>query len=131
MNPEELLYCETHEWVRLEEAEGAKVATIGITAYAVEQLSDVVGLELPEVGRTLTAGEEFGVAESVKAVSPLYCPVDGEIIAVNKQLEEDFESLNEDPYGRGWIIRVRLTDETSLSQLMDRSAYEKQCAEEG
>lgn len=131
MNPDELLYAETHEWVRVEDDGGAKVATIGISAFAVEQLTDLVFMELPPVGETVSAGGQFGEVESVKAVSPLYCPVAGEIIAVNSELADKLETLNADPYGAGWIIRVKLTDESALSELLDHAAYQKQCAEEG
>ena len=127
MNPEELLYCETHEWVHM--ADG--VATIGISAFAVEQLTDVVGIELPAVGQELAAGDEFGTAESVKAVSPLYCPVAGKVVEVNESLEDDFEIFNSDPYGKGWIVKLQVSDEAGLSSLMDYASYQKQCAEEG
>lgn len=131
MNVEQLLYSESHEWVRVTEEDGVKVATIGISAFAVEQLTDLVYMELPEVGRQISAGEEFGEVESVKAVSPLYSPVDGEIVAVNSSLPDRLETLGEDPYEAGWIIKVRLTDESSLARLMDYAAYQKQCSEEG
>lgn len=131
MNPEQLLFDETHEWVHVAEEGGAKVATVGISAFAVEQLTDLVYLSLPEVGRQVTAGEEFGEVESVKAVSSLYCPVTGEVIEVNAELPDKLETLNLDPYGAGWIVKVRVTDESSLSKLMDYDAYQKQCAEEG
>jgi glycine cleavage system H protein len=130
VNPEELLYHETHEWVRLEDEGDQKIAVIGITAFAVEQLTDLVYMELPEVGRQVEAGGEFGEVESVKAVSPLYSPVDGEIVAVNDQLPDQLEILGQDPYQAGWIIKVRLADESSLGKLMDHTAYAKQCAEE-
>ena len=110
---------------------GAKVATIGISAFAVEQLTDLVYMALPEVGRQAKVGEEFGEVESVKAVSSLYCPVTGEVIAVNTDLPDKLELLNEDPYGDGWIVKVKITDESSLSKLMDYDAYQEQCAEEG
>lgn len=131
MNPEELLYAETHEWVRITEEGGGKVATIGISAFAVEQLTDLVYMELPDVGTAVEAGGEFGEVESVKAVSPLYSPVGGEVIDVNSGLADRLESLNEDPYDAGWIIKVRVTDDSSLSKLLDYAAYQKQCAEEG
>jgi glycine cleavage system H protein len=131
VNVEQLLYSESHEWVRVTEEDGAKVATIGISAFAVEQLTDLVYMELPEVGRQISAGEEFGEVESVKAVSPLYSPVDGEIVAVNSSLPDRLETLGDDPYQAGWIIKVRLTDESSLARLMDYAAYQKQCSEEG
>lgn len=130
MKPD-LLFSETHEWVRLEDAGGHKVATIGITAFAVQQLTDLVYMELPEVGRVLDAGDEFGVVESVKAVSPLYSPVSGEVVAVNSQLPDHLETLSSDPYEAGWIIRVKVADEQSLAKLLDRQAYERQCAAEG
>jgi glycine cleavage system H protein len=131
VNVEQLLYSESHEWVRVTEEDGVKMATIGISAFAVEQLTDLVYMELPEVGRQISAGEEFGEVESVKAVSPLYSPVDGEIVAVNSSLPDRLETLGDDPYEAGWIIKVRLTDESSLSRLMDYPAYQKQCSEEG
>jgi glycine cleavage system H protein len=127
----EMLFSETHEWVRVEEDGGNKVATIGITAFAVEQLTDLVYVELPEVGRALEAGDEFGVVESVKAVSPLYSPVSGEVVAINDKLPDQLETLSQDPYDAGWIIRVKITDTQPLAKLMDRKAYDKQCAAEG
>lgn len=131
MNQEGLLYAESHEWVGVEDSDGGKVATIGITAFAVEQLTDVVFIELPEVGRSVGAGDEFGEVESVKAVSSLYSPVTGEVIEVNTSLPDQLEILNQDPYGAGWIAKVRIADDTSLASLMDYAAYQKQCAEEG
>lgn len=131
MNPEQLLFHETHEWVHVAEDDGIKVATIGISAFAIEQLTDLVYLALPEIGRQAKAGEEVGEVESVKAVSSLYCPVTGEVIEVNTELPDKLEVLNEDPYGAGWIVKVRVTDDSSLSKLMDYDAYQKQCAEEG
>jgi glycine cleavage system H protein len=131
VKPEELLFSETHEWVRIEDAGGVKVATVGISAFAVEQLTDLVFMELPLVGKSVVSGEEFGEVESVKAVSPMYSPVDGEIIEVNRELPDRLETLNQDPYGSGWIIKVRLTDETALSRLLNFGDYQKQCAEAG
>jgi glycine cleavage system H protein len=126
-----LLFAETHEWVQVAEEGGAKIATIGISAFAVEQLTDLVFLELPQVGRQVTAGDEVGEVESVKAVSPLYSPVTGEIVQVNTDLPNKLELLNEDPYGAGWIAKVRVTDEGSLVKLKDLAAYQQQCAEQG
>ena len=131
MNPDELLYAKTHEWAKVNDENGAKVATVGISAFAVEQLTDLVYMELPSVGKQVEAGREFGEVESVKAVSPLYSPVTGEIIAVNSSLPDSLETLNADPYNAGWILKVKLTDESSLSNLLDHAAYQKQCAEEG
>ena len=131
MNPNELLYAESHEWVHVADEGGQKVATIGISAFAVQQLNDLVYMDLPEVGKSLAIGDEFGEVESVKAVSPLYSPVDGEIIAVNSELPNHLERLADDPYDNGWIIKVRLSDEGALAKLMDHATYEKQCAAEG
>ena len=130
VKPEELLYSESHEWVHLASAGGQKIATVGISAFAVEQLTDLVYMELPEVGRKLSAGEEFGVVESVKAVSPLYSPVAGEVVEVNTGLPDKLETLGTDPYDAGWILKVRVSDESSVGKLLDWAAYQKQCAAE-
>ncbi len=131
MNPRELLYAKTHEWVAVSETDGGKIATVGISAFAVEQLTDLVYLELPQVGSTVNAGDSIGEIESVKAVSDLYSPVTGEVIAVNEQVSEKPEILNGDPYSNGWIAKIRITDDSSLNSLMDHAAYEKQCESEG
>jgi len=131
MNPKDLLYAETHEWVRVSQEGGRKVATIGITGFAIEQLTDLVHMVLPKVGARVAAGSPFGEVESVKAVSDLYSPVDGEVIAVHSDLINKLESLGGDPYNEGWMIKVALSDESSLKKLMDAAAYEKQCAAEG
>lgn len=131
MKPEELLYTKTHEWVHVQsDASGAKTATIGITAFALEALTDLVFIELPEVGRKVSSGQTFGEVESVKAVSDLYSPVDGEVVEVNQAIADNLERLNQDPYNEGWLVKVRITDESALSKLMDYAAYQKQCAEE-
>ena len=99
MNPEQLLYAKTHEWVHVEtESEGGRIATVGISAFALEALTDLVFVELPEVGRQLQAGEAFGEIESVKAVSDLYCPVAGEVVEVNQSLPDQLETIGEDPH---------------------------------
>ena len=126
-----LLYAPTHEWVDVAEEGGQKVATIGISGFALEQLNDLVFMDLPEAGKTVSAGEEFGEVESVKAVSPLYSPVDGEVIEVHSDLPDNLDQLNDDPYDFGWIVKVRMDDDASLGSLMDFAAYEKQCAEAG
>ena len=131
MTPKDLLYAETHEWVRLADEGGRKVATIGITDFAIHQLTDLVHMVLPKVGTQLKAGSPFGEVESVKAVSDLYSPVTGEVVAVNSDLVNKLESLGADAYSGGWMIKVALSDEASLSKLMDAAAYDKQCAEEG
>ena len=130
-DPSKLLYAESHEWVDVSEEGGDKIATIGISAFAIEQLNDLVYMDLPEVGRGLEAGDEFGEVESVKAVSPLYSPVSGEVIEVHSELPDELEQINDDPYDFGWVMKVKLTDESSLASLMDFEAYEKQCAEAG
>jgi glycine cleavage system H protein len=124
-----LLFAPTHEWADIAEENGAKVATIGISAFALEQLNDLVYMDLPEVGRIVDAGEEMGEVESVKAVSPLYSPVSGEIVEVHAELPDSLEKLNEDPYDFGWIVKVKLQDDRGVDQLMDFDAYKKQCAE--
>ena len=130
-DPSKLLYAESHEWVDISEQGGDKIATIGISAFAIEQLNDLVYMDLPEVGRGLEAGEEFGEVESVKAVSPLYSPVSGEVIEVHAELPDQLEQINDDPYEFGWIVKVKLSDMASLDNLMDHEAYVKQCGEAG
>ena len=131
MKPDQLLFSETHEWGSIQEVEGAKIATVGISSFAVEQLTDLVYIELPESGTAVSAGGEFGEVESVKAVSSLYSPLDGEIVAVNTELKDQLETLSDDPYGQGWMVKIKVTDDAGLSKLMDYTAYQKQCAEEG
>ena len=123
--PEELQYTKSHEWVRTE----GDNATIGITDHAQDELGDVVFVELPEVGATFDTGDSFGTVESVKAVSDLYTPVGGEILEVNEVLNDQPEKINEDPYGEGWIVKLRVSDEGS--RLLSASDYEKQLEEEG
>jgi glycine cleavage system H protein len=130
VQPEELLYAKTHEWVQVAQRDGRKIATVGISHFAVEALTDLVYLELPDVGRQVKAGEPFGEIESVKAVSDLYSPVTGEIVEVNGALPAHLETFQEDPYGEAWIVKIKITDEASLKDLMDKPAYDKQCAEE-
>lgn len=130
MKPEELLFAETHEWVHVTEEEGNQVATIGISAFAVEQLTDLVYLELTSVGTVVGTGDEFGEVESVKAVSSLYSPVNGEIVEVNTGLSDQLETLNDDPYAGGWMIKVKVSDDQGLASLMDHTTYTKQCAGE-
>jgi len=117
--PDELRYTDDHEWLRLEEGEGV----IGITAYAASELGDVVFVELPEVGANLEAAQAFGVIESVKTASDLYSPLAGEVVAVNGLLSDRPELVNDDPYGEGWMIRLRLADPTAVEGLKDAAAY--------
>ncbi|RCV86625.1 glycine cleavage system protein GcvH [Billgrantia montanilacus] len=119
--PANLRYNDSHEWV-LDNGDGT--VTIGITDHAQEALGDVVFVELPDVGRTLAKGDEFGVIESVKAASDLYAPVAGEIIEVNETLEDAPETVNEAPYEGGWIMKVRIEDTASLEDLLDADAYQ-------
>src|SRR5690606_28148050 len=104
--------------------------TIGISAYAVEALTDLVFIQLPTVGRQVKAGESFCEIESVKAVSDIYAPVAGEVIEVNKPLADKLETLNADPYDSGWIAKIKISDASGLDKLMDYAAYQKLCAEE-
>jgi len=124
-----LLFAPTHEWADIAEVDGDKIATIGISAFAIEQLNDLVYMDLPEVGRVVNVGDELGEVESVKAVSPLYSPVAGEVIEVHSELPERLEDLNAEPYDSGWIVKVKLSDDSGLDDLMDFAAYQKQCAE--
>ena len=120
MVPADLRYTKDHEWVRVE----GDQATIGITEYAAEQLGDIVFVELPEVGRELAQFATFGVVESVKAVSDLFAPVGGEVTEANGELSTRPEVVNSDPYGVGWMVRVRVADPMQLEQLLDATAYE-------
>ncbi|QIN80550.1 glycine cleavage system protein GcvH [Rubrobacter marinus] len=113
--PGELQYTKTHEWVRIE----GETATVGITEHAQDELGDVVFVELPETGRTLDAGEAFGAVESVKAVSDLYAPLAGEVVEVNDALGDSPEKINEDPYGDGWILKLRVSGEGDLLSAED------------
>ena len=130
MKPETLLFAKTHEWVAVTTDGGEKVATIGLSAFAVEALTDLVFIELPKVDRQVKAEESFCEVESVKAVSDVYAPVAGEVIAANDKLADDLELLSNDPYGEGWIARIKIADEAGLKNLMDYAAYQKQIAEE-
>ena len=126
MYPDDLRYTKDHEWVRLEGDRG----TVGITHYAQKQLGDVVYLELPEVGRTLSEHETFGTVESVKAVSELFSPVAGEVVEVNTALVQAPEKINTDPYGEAWMMKVALADPRAAGGLMDAAAYKALVASE-
>ena len=121
--PQELLYTPEHEYVRRTGEDG--VVEIGVTDYAQDQLGDVVFVELPKVGATFGRMEVFGTIEAVKAVSELFSPVAGEVVAVNDQLDADPALVNSDPYGAGWMIRLRVSDPAQLDGLMDAGAYGK------
>ena len=126
MDPETLKYAKTHEWVSID----SEIATIGISDFAVKELTDLVYIDLPEVGRTLDAREPFGEVESVKAVSDLYAPVAGEVLEVNNSLQDDPGVLSEDPYGRGWILKLKVSDSSAIEELLDRKVYDAHCASE-
>jgi glycine cleavage system H protein len=125
--PENLKYTQEHEWVRLEE----NVGTVGITYYAQSELGDVVFVDLPEKGKALVAGEELGTIESVKAVSEIYAPVSGEVLEVNENLRDHPEKVNGDPYGEGWLVKVRVGNPRDLDQLMTAGAYRTHVEEGG
>lgn len=125
--PKELKYSKDHEWVKVE----GNIVTIGITDYAQSQLGDVVFVELPEAGAEIAAGAGLSVVESVKAVSDIYAPVSGKVIAANEALADAPETVNQDPYGEGWIARVQIDDESELGELLDSQAYEQLIAEGG
>lgn len=132
MIPQDLKYTDEHEWVRLNDG----VAEVGITHFAQDQLGDIVFVELPEKGRKLTAGQTFGVVESVKTVSDLYAPLSGEVVEVNPELlneSDDFkpELVNDDPYGKGWMLRLKLDDPAQVEKLLDAAAYKKITEEAG
>lgn len=125
--PEELKYAATHEWARLEE-DGT--VTVGITDHAQHALGDVVFVELPELNANLDAGEEAGVVESVKAASDIYAPVGGEVVAVNSLLEDEPETVNNEPYADGWFYKLQPADASELDNLLSAEDYLLQCADE-
>lgn len=118
--PTELRYASTHEWVR---PEGDGVFTIGITEHAQELLGDMVFVELPDVGDSVSAGDDVAVAESVKAASDVYAPIGGEVVEVNEELEDSPELVNSDAFGDGWLFKVKAEDESELEALLDAEAY--------
>lgn len=124
MRPNDRSYLKSHEWCKIEN----DIATIGITDFAVSHLSDLVFLDLPSKGSSVTAGESFGEIESVKAVSDLYSPVSGEVLEINKDLPDNLEWLSEDPFAKAWMLKVRVTAKSP--DLMDAKAYDAHCAAE-
>jgi len=119
--PSNIKYTKDHEWIRVE----GKIGTIGITEYAQGELGDVVFVELPAVGAGLTQGKSFGTIEAVKAVSDLYAPLSGEVTEVNKKVQDTPEVVNKDPYGEGWMVKVKLTKADEATLLLDAEAYKK------
>ena len=126
MVPSDRRYLESHEWVKKEGA----FALIGITAFAVEHLSDLTFLSLPAVGTKLKKGDRFGEIESVKAVSELFAPVGGEVVAINTALTEKVESLSSDPWNAGWMVKLKNVADAEINALMDAAAYQKKCDSE-
>jgi len=124
--PKDLKYTLEHEWIRIKDGRGV----VGITAFAQEQLGDVVFVELPKMDAQLSQGGTFGVVESVKTVSDLFAPVSGRVTAVNKNLETQPELINAEPYDKGWIIEIELSDPNELGSLLDPDGYAKQCENE-
>lgn len=119
--PEDLRYTAEHEWAR----EQSGLVTVGITGYATEQLGDVVFVELPAIGRKLEAGKSFGVVEAVKTVSDLYAPIAGEVVEVNAALADDPAVVNREPYGQGWMVRIKPSDPAGLAKLLSSADYAK------
>jgi glycine cleavage system H protein len=125
MSPDDLIYTKEHEWLRI----SADGATVGITDHAQKELGDIVYVELPKVGTKYESGETFGTVESVKAVSELYIPVSGEVIEVNEELGSAPEKINSDPYGNGWMIRIRLLNKDETAELMSAEEYDEYTSE--
>ncbi len=125
MDPTTLRYARTHEWVHQEN----DVVTVGISDFAVKELTDLVYIDLPAIGKSFEQNQAFGEVESVKAVSDLYAPVSGEVIEVNESLPDNLQLLSDDPYGKGWVAKLRLAAGASLNHLMDHAAYEKHCSD--
>src|SRR5258708_664468 len=123
--PSDLRYTRTDEWIRLEGSE----AVVGVTDYAQDALSDIVYVEFPQVGDALKSGERFGTVESVKAASDMHMPIGGTVTAINSALEDSTETVNKDPYGGGWFIRLKPADVTEFEKLMSPMDYEKYCAD--
>jgi glycine cleavage system H protein len=126
MDPSQLRYSPTHEWVHID----GSTATVGISRFAVDQLTDLIMIELPSVGTQLVPGKSFGEIESVKAVSDLYAPIGGEVVEVNSDVANDVQLLADDPYEKGWLIKLRIDDPSDTADLMDFAAYEQRIADE-
>jgi glycine cleavage system H protein len=126
VNPEELRYTQSHEWVRID----GDIGTVGITDYAQKELGDIVYLELPEVGHVFNLEEEFGTVESVKAVSELFTPVSGEVVEINKSAVAEPGIVNDDPFGDGWLIKVKLSTDEDVGKLLSAEKYEEYVKQE-
>ena len=129
--PDDLFYTKDHEWARIEDRDGTKVATIGVTRFAVEQLGDVTQVDLPKEGESVKQAEVFGSVESVKAVSDLFAPITGKVVKVNSPLADSPEYVNEDPYDEGWMIQVAVRNAKELDALLDAEAYQAFLREQG
>ena len=126
MDPKQLRYAKTHEWARLE----GDTCVVGLTQFAVDQLTDIIYIELPDVGDAVSAESGFGEIESVKSVNDLYSPVDGEVSEVNTQLDNDPSLVSNDPYGKGWLMKVKVDAGTTLDHLLTHEQYQQQLASE-
>ena len=120
-NPDDVKYHPEHDWARVE----GEMATLGVTAYAQEQLGEVVFFDPPEIGKSISKDQPYAEVESVKAVSDVVAPLSGEIVEVNDALSDSPEKINEDPYGEGWLVRIRLSDPSEVDDLLDRATYEE------
>ncbi|HQX53944.1 MAG TPA: glycine cleavage system protein GcvH [Planctomycetaceae bacterium] len=127
MKPEDLRFAKTHEWI----AADGNVATIGVSDFAVKLLTDVVFLSLPEIGKKFSPGATLGEIESVKAVSDIYAPVEGEVIAVNETLPDNLTLLNESPYEKAWLLKIRMTDPSQVDNLFNYADYQEHCKSDG
>ena len=123
--PQDCKFAQTHEWFKVD----GDIVTVGVSKFAADELTDITYVELPEIGEQVTAGESFGEVESVKATSSLYSAVSGEVVEVNERLADEPELVNNDPFGDGWMIKVKCSDLSPLEKLMDAAAYEKMIAE--
>jgi glycine cleavage system H protein len=126
-NPPDLRYAPSHEWAKLD----GDVVTVGITAFAVEQLTEPTYLEMPKVGKALAAGDELGIIESVKSTSPIYAPVAGTVVERNEGLTTDLAPVNDDPFGRGWLVKIKLNPGATLDHLLTAAQYDAQLAADG
>ncbi len=123
---DDVKYTKEHEWIKVD----GKIATMGITDYAQEQMGDIVYVELPDDGEIISKGDAFGVVESVKSVSDVYAPISGKVVEINEPLKDNPETVNEDPYNEGWICKIEMSDTNELNDLMDAKEYEEFVSEE-
>ncbi len=126
MDPAKLRYAPTHEWVDIQ----GDTATVGISKFAVDQLTDLLTIELPAVGTQVVAGKSLGEVESVKSVNDVYAPVSGEVVEVNEPVAANVQLLSEDPYNKGWLVKIKVADPAEADKLLDHAAYEKKIAED-